>query len=366
MISEISSRLKQFLALSLGCLAIAGCSSGEMDEPEIIRPAKLFLVKAPDEQFDTNFPAVIEAGQSSTLTFQVSGLLEGLPVRDGQAVRKGAALARLDPRRYGNAVAAAKAQYDSAQSDYLSAKRLLEQDAIARIAVDQRRAQRDVAKAQLDSAQKDLADTVLRAPFSGLIAKKHATQFENVKAGQEIVTLQSIGTVEAVVSVPASLVPRLISERRTAGANGNSEFTNYVVLSSAPDVRIPGEFRSATTQADAQSQTFQVKFAFTPPSSVIVLPGMTGTVFASRALFDSEVSANETTVPLGSVLSDGKSRYVWVVNRKTMAVKKRKVVVSEDVGIDIRIESGLKAGETIVSAGAAYLHEGMKIRPYTK
>lgn len=365
MISKLLSQGYQLFVCSAACFAVAACSGGDLEEPEIVRPAKLYVVKAPDEQFDTSFPAIIEAGQSSTLTFQVSGLLESLPIREGLAVRKGTPLARLDQRRYRNAVASAKAQYDTAQSEYLSAQRLLEEDAIARISVDQRRAQRDVAKANFDSAQKDLTDTVLRAPFSGLIAERHATQFENVQAGQDIVTLQSIGTVEAVVSVPASLVPRL-AQRENLGTNNNDDITNYVVLNSAPDVRIPGVFRSATTQADAQSQTFQVKFAFTPPRDLIVLPGMTGTVFGSRALLDGELGVGETTVPLGAVLSDGKSRYVWVVDRKTMTVKKRKVAVSEDVGADIVVESGLKAGETIVAAGAAYLHDGMKIRPYTK
>lgn len=338
------------------CISMTACSGGETEETELVRPAKLHVVQKSSDRFDASFPAVIEAGSSSTLTFQVGGLLERLPVREGQPVRKGAVIGRLDQRRYQNAVNAAQAEYAVAQSQYQSAARLLEEDAIARITVDQRRAQRDVARAQLDSVRKDLADTVLRAPFSGVVAVKHATEFQNIQANEDVVTLQSINVVEAVVSVPASIVAAL-------GNNPDDVTEEYVVLNSAPDLKIPGTFRSATTQADTQSQTFQVKFEFTPPQGMTVLPGMTGTVFGSRSLVSSD-DAGSISVPLGAVQVSGKEKYVWVVDKKTMQVKKRKVIVAQDVGDEIEIDSGLKAGETIVAAGAAYLQEGAKIRPY--
>ncbi len=339
------------------CLLLASCSGGDVDEAEIVRPAKLHLVQASSQRFEANFPAIIEADSSSTLTFQVGGLLESLPVREGQLVRKGAVIGRLDQRRYQNAVNSARAQYATAESEYQSASRLLEEDAIARIAVDQRRAQRDVARASLDSAEKDLADTVLRAPFPGVVAVVQATRYENIQPKEDVVTLQSVGKVEAVVSIPASLVAAL--------GNDPDDATNeYVVLNAAPDLKIPGTFRSVTTQADTQSQTFQVKFSFTPPPGMTVLPGMTGTVFGSRALVEGR-DATHISVPLGSIQANGKERFVWVVDKKTMTVKKRKVLVDKDVGEEIALRGGLKAGETIVAAGAAYLQDGMKIRPYT-
>ncbi|MEH6758926.1 MAG: efflux RND transporter periplasmic adaptor subunit [Parasphingorhabdus sp.] len=347
--------LKPVFVAIASCTLLASCSGGEEKKDEIVRPAKLHVVASASETFDNSFPAIIEAGKSSTLTFQVSGLLTRFPVREGQQLRRGAVIARLDDRRYRNAVNSARAQYASANSEYQSARRLLEEDAIARIAVDQRRAQRDVAQAQLDSARKDLSDTILRAPFSGIVAEKLVEQFENVSPNQDIVTLQSVGTVEAVVSVPASLVPRLANRPPSE---------SYVILGAAPDRKIPGVFRSVTTQGDTESQTFQVKFAFTPPASLSVLPGMTGTVFTSRALLEGEKAENQVMVPLGAILSDGKKRFVWVVDTKKMTVKKRAVEVSTGVGESVPVVSGLKQDETIVAAGAAYLNDGDKIRPY--
>ena len=348
--------MKRFGTLCVSVVAfvsLQACAGEEVETPEVERPARLLTVKPASERLEVSFPAIVEARDSSTLTFQVGGLLQDFPVTEGQPVRKGQVLARLDPRRYQNAVDSAQAQFDTAQSEYESAAALLEQNAIAAITVQQRQAQRDVAAATLDSAKKDLADTVLRAPFSGIVAESIATRFENVQPQEDIITLQTTGAAEAVVSVPASIVGRFDGRRATR---------EYVVLSSAPDVQIPGRFLSARTQADAQSQTFRVKFSFSPPSGVTVLPGMTGTVYVGRDLLADEIEGDGISVPLGAVLSDGMDRFVWMVDRKTMTVSKRKVSVGGEAGKEVLITDGLETGETIVSAGAAFLHEGMKIR----
>ncbi|QYJ08331.1 efflux RND transporter periplasmic adaptor subunit [Qipengyuania flava] len=334
---------------------VAGCGGSDIEEPELVRPAKLFTVKAASDQLDASFPAIVEARNSSTLTFQVGGLLTHFPVSESQFVRQGQVLARLDQRRFANAVASAKAQYDVAQRDYESAAALLEENAIAEIQVRQRAAQRDVAAANLDSARKDLADTVIRAPFSGVVAQKLAVRYENVAAQQDIVTLQSTGSAEAVVNVPSRLVARFAGRRAT---------NEYITLSSAPDIQIPGRFLAARTQADTESQTFRVKFAFNPPPSVTVLPGMTATVYVSRDLVEDELPGDGIAVPLGAVQSDGKQRFVWIVDREDMTVSRRAVTIADSIGEEVLVSKGLKAGETIVAAGAAYLHDGMKIRPY--
>ena len=350
-----SGSLRLTLAILSASLLLSGCSDGDLKEEEIVRPAKLHVVAKAEDRLELDFPAVIQASSSSTLTFQVGGLLTSFPVREGQFVRQGTPVARLDQRRYSNAVQSARAEYANAQSEYLSSVRLLEEDAIARIAVNQRRAKRDIAQANLDSTRKDLSDTILRAPFSGVVATKHVSNFENVQPGQEIVTLQSTGEVEALVNIPSTVV---------ANINRTRDAQAFIILNSAPDVRIPGVFRSVSTQGDTATQTFRVKFAFTPPPGINVLPGMTGSVVGSRELITDEDSPASITVPLGSVQAEGKKRFVWVVNKKTMKVKKREVQVGEDVGEEVAIISGLKAGETIVAAGAAYLYDDMKIRPY--
>ena len=343
----------------LGIFFISACADSDENVPDVARPAVLHVVGTADDSIDVSFPAIIAAGQSSVLTFQVGGLMQSRPVREGQAVRQGAVIARLDSSRYQASANSARAQYTVAQTEYEAAARLLEEDAIAAIVVEQRRAQRDVARAALDAAEADLRDTVLRAPFSGRIAETHVSRFTNVQPLQDIVTLQSVGESEAIVSVPASLLQQLA---RPGSQPGDA----YIVFNSAPDRRIPGRFRSVETQGDTQSQTFEVRFAFSPPSELVILPGMTGTVYGGRDLMGDEMPSGAVEVPLGSVIAEGNSHYVWIVDRETMTVTKREVEIAEDVGEAIQVLSGLDAGETIVGAGASYLHDGMQIRSYER
>lgn len=151
------------VAVAAAAALLTSCSGGGDDEAEIVRPAKLFTVQNSEDRLDVSFPAIIEASQSSMMAFQVGGRIESFPVREGQQVRRGAVIARLGQRRYRNAVNSAQADYANAQSEYQSAVALMDEDAIAKITVDQRRAKRDIARANLDSARQDLSDTTLRA-----------------------------------------------------------------------------------------------------------------------------------------------------------------------------------------------------------
>ena len=123
-------------------------------------------------------------------------------------------------------------------------------------------------------------------------------------------------------------------------------------------------FQSVTTRADPETQTFLVKYAFTPPADLVVLPGMTGMV-ESRVRFVRDGGlADLPEVPTSAVLSDGEARYVWVVYKNTMMVSRREVTLAPGVGKSLAVLDGLVEGELIVGAGASYLHEGMQIRPY--
>lgn len=174
-----------------------------------------------------------------------------------------------------------------------------------------------------------------------------------MQPSQSIVTLQTVGAAEAVVQIPASLVARsgLITPLSTE-----------IILDAALDEPMPATFKAANARADEATQTFEVRFAFVPPSHLRILPGMTGTVHS--VLYIDDGSDGQVTVPLASVISDGEGPYVWLVETDTMTVTRRDIETGAGVGDALTVRFGLQEGETIVSAGASYLHEGMKIRPY--
>lgn len=345
----------RFLPLAL--LAAAGACSPEAEAPQEppVRPVKLITVEQASNRFPVSYPAVIEAAQSSALTFQVSGLLQELPVDEGQEVEQGALIAKLDQRDYQNNFNSAKAQYDNAESEYQRADRLFAENAISRSLLEQRRSQRDIAKAQFDTAQKALDDTELRAPFAGVIAEINVENFQNVGAQQPIATLQSAGDVDAVINIPAAIlayIPQL------------NPIETAVTLDAAPNIKIPAVFKEATGQADPTTQTYRVRFTFTPPENLLILPGMTGKV-DSVLIYEGDQIDLGVAVPTGAVLAEGDERFVWVLDEETMTVSRRPVVLSQDrFGEEVGIVDGLEGGEMIAGAGASYLHEGMRVRAW--
>ena len=336
---------------------LSSCSPAENTEtPDPVRPVKLIEIRSSTNEIHINLPAVIEATETADVTFLVGGSLDEFTVRASQEVTKGEVIARLNQRDYKNAVEQAQAQYDSAESEFQRAERLIVAEAISRSVYEQRRSARDVARAALDTARKSLEDTTLRSPFDGVIAQLHVDQYQVVSPQQPIVTIQTTGAAEAVVQAPSKLVA--FSERFTPV---NSE----IVLDVAPDESVPAEFYSASAQADPMTQTFTLNFTFTPPEDLLILPGMTGSLRATLLLADADnTAAEQITVPLGAVLSDGDKEYVWVVDTDTMTVSKRAVELNEGVGENLIVRTGLSSGEVIAGAGASYLFEGMQVRAY--
>lgn len=345
---------KHMILITAAFGMLTGCGQQPVAEKvEVIRPAKLLKVQASTDVKRFNFPAVVEALSSKDLTFQVSGQIEKLNVREGQEVKQGDVIATLLQRSFKNELQTAQTQYDAAKLDFERAERLIVENAIAQTVYDQRLTQLNVTTAQLDTANKALEDTVLVSPFDGVVAVKHAEELQTVSPSQAIFTLQTEGAAEALVKIPASLVTR---------SKQIEPINTFVILDSAAEFQIKAKFVAISTLADERSQTFDVRFGFTPPEDLTILPGMTGIVKAQLRLTSDVNSVGQISIPLNAVVSDSDGQFVWAVDTESMTVGRRNIEVGSNVGEMLIVDSGLAEGDTIVGAGASYLHEGMKIR----
>ena len=349
-------RLKLGLLCAAGLFIVACGEAAEMEAAPVMRTAKLIEI-VPSKDIEVfRFPAVISAFDSSVVTFQVPGLLQDIQVKEGEDVGKGQVLARIDQRDYKTALQSAQAQYDNASLEYERAKRLIESDAISRSVLEQRESQRDIAKANFTRSQKALNDTVLRAPFNGVVADVHIKNFETAVAGQPIMTLQSNGLSQALVQVPASVVV-------------NSEQINlldvYLSLDADPTLKLPAELSENLAIADQATQTIEARFTFTPPKKLVILPGMTGTLNGQyNYITDSTGQVQHPIVPISAVQSEAGKTYVWLVDSETMSVSKQAVTVQPGVSNAVVVSGGLSVGDVIVGAGGHYLSEGATVRPY--
>ncbi len=341
------------LAVPMALIACGGDNPEEITAAPV-RPVKLIEIGAASNERSNRYPAVIDATDLSELSFQVGGQITELPVNEAQEIGAGDLLARLDQRNFQNNLASAMATFENAEEEFQRATRLAEQDAIAQSVLEQRRSQRDVARAQLDSAEKALSDSELRAPFSGVVAAVPVRRLQTVSAGTLIATVIGRGSLDAIINLPASIVAQA-NTRQTPGA--------AILLEAVPGRQIVATFKEANLVADATSQTYAVTFSFAPPEDMLVLPGMNATVVLTSFGDGGRAAA---AVPLAAVQSDGNGQYVWLVDGATMTVSRRAVAIEEGIGETVVVTAGLSIGDQIVGAGGAYLAEGLKVRPWTE
>jgi len=355
----------KYLVLALATTFLLACSAEEMQPPQATsRPVKIFVVAGGAADAVRTFPGRIGASQRADLAFRVSGQLQQIFVKEGDLVKKGQVLARLDPTDYKITLEDVQANFDNAQRNFERANGLIVAGNISRTDYDRMEAAFRSAGAALSQAELNLEYTVLTAPFEGRIAQRKVENFEDVLARQSILTLQNVEQLEVIIDLPESVVRSVRSDVGKGADLAGSEMSQPVlaqaVFEGREEHRFPLIPKEIATQADAQTQTFRATFRMAAPRKFTVLPGMT----VSVQLDISNLVAEDATwwVPIRAVQADsGLEPRVWVLDGESLTVSSRPVRIGRMSGRMIEVQDGLDGGEEIVSVGAPYLAEGMKV-----
>ncbi len=347
------------------CLAVAGllvaCGEEPAPLPETVRPIRTFTVTEVASGQARRFSGTIEASDSSSLSFQVSGNVLEVEVDQGEQVTAGQVLAVLDAEPFELDVKAAEAELEKARAvesqklaDFERQSTLYQQGWVARARYDT--AERDYSSAQsqvgfavarLNLAQRDLRNTTLAAPFGGFISERSIDPFVEVRAGQELFQIDAEGGLEAAFGVPETTIDQVVL--------GMPAVINIPQLVEPAEARIT-EIGSAA----GAGNTFPVRAALleTPAS---IRPGMTAEV---SLLLTRENETGGFLVPVSALApGDGdKQGFVFVYDRATSTVNRTPVVATfgPQAGNTIAI-TGVTAGDVLASAGVNFLVDGQKV-----
>lgn len=340
-----------------------GCGEEPAPPPPVAQPVKIFTIGAAGSGPTFEFPGEISPSQNAEPAFEVPGKIIEFPVDEAQVLDEGAVIARLDPRDYEAAADKARANLTKTEADVKRAKTLYEKGVSPLIDVERAQRRYDVTEADLRTAEKALEDSVLRAPFAGTVAKKLAEDFQNVQAKEPIIILQDESTLQIDVNLPesdfAKMTPGLTIEER------NRRSRPVVSVSSIPGRSFPARIKEFSTTADPVTRTFKATFAFDRPEDVTVRPGMTAKITLTPSAEGAPAGA--VSIPARAVRTDETGEaFVWVVDPKTMTVKRTPVVAGDLSGESIAIESGLAGGEQIAISGVHHLRDGMQVRRFEK
>jgi RND family efflux transporter MFP subunit len=338
---------------------LAACGGPTAPEPPPVRPVKL-LTLGEGAAGTLEYPGQIRAAQRAEMAFEVPGRIVEFPVKEGTRVKARQILARLDPRDYENELAKARTNAAKGKADYDRYQSLFEKGVSPQKELERYRTFYENTQATLRTATKAVEDTVLRAPFDGVMAQKLVQDFANVQAKQPVLVLEDDSSLQIDVAVPerdfARIRPGASLEERNARARPR------VIVSGIPGREFPARLSEFTTTADPVTRTYKATFAFEHPSDVNVLPGMTARVQLETG---GGESGGPLLVPVQAVADDaGSTPYVWTVDPKSMQVSKAPVEVGALTGSWIEIRSGLAPGQTLAVSGVHQLHDGMVVRPF--
>ncbi|WP_444958604.1 efflux RND transporter periplasmic adaptor subunit [Microbulbifer sp. ZKSA002] len=352
-------RMLILAALSLSLL-LSACAPSESQEQETKpRPAVMVRPTLASAQTDV-YPGEVRARFEPALAFRIGGKIQRRLVNVGDRVEQDQPLAELDTEDLLLQLDSARASHTSAEADQRLAsselsrhRKLLEKQLVSLSQFDTVETQFEAsearlqqAKAQLDVARNQAAYAVLKAPESGVIARRMAEAGQVVAAGQGIFELAADGEREVRIDLPEQSVSRFkVGQPLT------------VELWSQPGQSFPARIRELSPAADPISRTFEARVAFENKVSGVEI-GQSARAFVPRA-----EKTDVLQVPMSAVSADDGAAFVWVLNPETKTLHKTPVSLGPYGEEFVSVFSGLKRNDWIVAAGTHLLQEGMVVRP---
>ncbi len=294
----------------------------------------------------------------ATVKAKVAGELVAVTVREGESVKQGQMLARIDPTEVQARVAArqadveaAKAQLIWAQKNRGTQKALLDKAFISQNAFDNIQSNYDVAAARLRAAaadlvvaQKSLGDAVLSAPFSGIVSQRHAQPGERVALDAKVVSIVDLSRLQLEAPVPPMAIGLV-----KVGQSMNFRVEGF------GEREFAGRIERINPAATAGSRSISV-YAVIDNREGLLRGGM----FAQGALTLSRID-HALAVPASAVREEIGQTFVYAID-DGMVKRKNVRVGAPDAAGRVQVLDGLAAGERIVRVNLGSLREGVAAR----
>ncbi len=299
----------------------------------------------------------LKAVNSAFVKARVAGELQGLSVREGDPVKAGQVIARIDAteiqsrlRQAQDQADAARAQVDIAQRQFDNNKALMDQGFISKTALDTSgsslagaKATYHAALAAADIVRKSLADTVLAAPISGVVSQRLAQPGERVAVDTRIIEIVDLSRLELEAAVSASDAVRVrVGQSAVLRVEGQGEPVRARVVRINP-----------STQAGSRS--VMVYLAVEP--AAVLRQGL----FAEGTL--GTESLRTLAVPLGAVRTDKPMPYVQIVENDRIAHRAVTPGARGDAGGEAMVAvTGLAENTLVVTGATGPVREGTPVR----
>jgi membrane fusion protein (multidrug efflux system) len=335
-------------------------------------PVGVIVVKQQPVTLSAELPGRTSPYETSDVRPQVDGIIRARLFTEGDYVRAGQPLYKIDPIPYEARVANAQAALAKARASTIGAEgqvrryaQLVKRDFVSRQLYDDALAAAGAARADvkaqaatLRSAQIDLDRTVIRAPISGRIGRSLFTTGALVKAGQDdaLTTIQRLDPIYVDIQQSSSDLLQL-REQTLAGQVANDRAPVRLKLETGSIYPLVGtlSFADVTVDEATGSQTIRAVF---PNPNHLLLPGM-----FVRGELSQGVQARGILVPQRAVSRDERGRPTVIIVGKNNTAELRVIQADRTVGDNWLVTEGLKPGDKVIVDAGPLLRPGIPVKP---
>ncbi len=337
-------------------IALGACSGGEeaqtQTEEELVKSVNITTKTVEPTTFTSYVRVVgtVETSNDIMISAEVSGRVVSHNAKEGEMVRKGQTIIRIDDSKLVQEKTRLEAVTAQAKENYERLKKVYEEDGIgseidylnAKYAYEQ-------SNSSLESIKVDLANTSIKAPFNGTVESKMVEVGEMVSPGAPVVRL--IGSDDYIISagVPA----------RYADVISSGDAVDVWFDTQASDT-LNGTISFAASSINPQNRTFRIEIDLPKKENQYKVDMIANIRLRTNKQEGVLVISEEFVYSK----EDGYVIYVLAQNQAGQAVaEERKVNLGLAYKTDVIIESGLQAGDQLITLGSAFLDDGMRVTP---
>jgi membrane fusion protein, multidrug efflux system len=283
--------------------------------------------------------APLEAPGEAQVVSKTSGVLLRLLTEEGQRVKAGQVLARIDPERPRLELQRNQAMMRKLEAEFRRAEELFERKLLAAEAHERLRYDLETQRALFEIAKLELSYTEITAPIDGVVAQRMVKEGNLIQVNQAMFRIVDISRLEAVLNVP---------ERELAVLKAGQPVA--LSVDAVPGAVFDGSIDRVSPVVDAASGTFRVVTTFSDASGVLK-PGMFGRL---DVIYDERAEA--LTIPREALIEGEGTAAVFVVRDKRAV--RTEVELGHLSGSVAEIRGGVAEGDRVVTTGKVTLRDG--------
>ena len=275
---------------------------------------------------------------------ETDGAIAEILFQEGQPVKRGDLLVRLDESKFSAAVREAEASLKLSDTTFGRNKELFREKLVSQQEYDQASATFQVNQATLELRKRQLQDARLYAPFAGVVGARNISAGQVINKNTTLTWVVDVDVIKAEFNVPE----RFLSQMK-AGQ------TIELTVAAYPGVKFPGEVYFLAPQVEPNTRTMQIK-ARVPNADHRLKPGMFANLDLRLTLREDAI-----VIPESALLTMGERTQVYVIGADGTA-QVRPVKVGTRLANQIEILSGLQPGEKVVAEGLQKIRPGGPVK----